>query len=219
MTPSTSPSSPAPRLRLAGLISGGGRTLLNLHDTIGRGELDAEVALVIASRPDIAGVARVRDRDIPVVCPARDDHDAISAALRDAGVDLVCLCGYLRWLRIDPWMRGRVINIHPSLLPAHGGHGMFGDRVHAAVLAAGDTRSGCTVHFVDEEYDHGPTILQRPCPVEPGDDVAALAARVFAEECIAYPEAVRAIAAGRVRMDQGQAVWSDPPTQATAARR
>lgn len=218
-SPSPGAATPGAHLRIAGLISGGGRTLLNLHDAIGRGELDAEIAVVIASRPDIAGVERIRARDVPVVCPARDDHDAISAVLQDAAVDLICLCGYLRWLRIDSWMRGRVINIHPSLLPAHGGHGMFGNRVHTAVLAAGDAESGCTVHFVDEEYDHGPTILQRRCPVEPGDEVRTLAARVFAEERIAFPEVIRAIAGGRVRMDQGQAVWSDPPAQATAARR
>lgn len=195
-----------PRPRLAGLISGGGRTLLNLADAIDRGDLDAEIAVAISSRPDAPGVARLRARGITVACPPRDDHEAISRILREADVDLVCLCGYLRWLRIDPWMRGRVINIHPSLLPRHGGHGMYGDRVHAAVLAAGDAESGCTVHVVDEQYDHGPTILQRRCPVEPGDDVASLAARVFAEECLAYPEAIALVASGAVRVEDGVVV-------------
>ena len=195
-----------PRPRLAGLISGGGRTLLNLAAAIDRGDLDAEIAIAISSRPDAPGVARLRERGITVACPARDDHEAISRILREADVDLVCLCGYLRWLRIDPWMRGRVINIHPSLLPRHGGHGMYGDRVHAAVLAAGDAESGCTVHVVDEQYDHGPTILQRRCPVEPGDDVASLAARVFREECRAYPEAITLVASGAVRVEDGEVV-------------
>ncbi len=197
------------RPRIAAMLSGGGRTLLNLADAIDAGRLDADVALVVSSRPDAAGVVRAEARGLPVACPERDDHDAIDAALASADVDLVCLCGYLRWLRIPAWLRGRVVNIHPSLLPAHGGRGMYGDRVHAAVLAAGDAETGCTVHFVDEEYDHGPTILQRRCPVEPGDDVATLAARVFAEECVAYPEAIAAVLAGRVRMERGRAIWRD----------
>ena len=198
-----------PRPRLAGLISGGGRTLLNLAEAIDRGELEAEIAIAISSRPDAPGVARLRDRGIEVACPPRDEHDRIAEILRDAEVDLICLCGYLRWLRIDPWMRGRVLNIHPSLLPRHGGHGMYGDRVHAAVLAAGYSESGCTVHFVDEQYDHGPTVLQRRCAVEPGDDVASLAARVFAEECLAYPEAISRVASGEVRFEDGPLVHGD----------
>lgn len=121
-------------------------------------------------------------------------HDHITSLLRDKRIDLVCLCGYLRWFRIDPDFRGRVINIHPALLPDFGGQGMHGEHVHRAVLAAGRTVSGCTVHHVDDEYDHGLVILQRTCPVLPGDDPSTLAARVFEQECIAYPEAIRRLA-------------------------
>lgn len=207
--PAARPAHPLRPTRLAGLISGGGRTLVNLHEAIERGELAAEIAVVIASRPTLVGVERARALGLEVVsCPDRADHDAVESALRAADVDLVCLCGYLRWLRIAPWMRGRVLNIHPSLLPRHGGQGMFGDRVHAAVLAAGEGETGCTVHFVDEEYDHGPTILQRRCVVQPGDDVRALADRVFAEECLAYPAAIGAVAEGRVQLEEGRAIWS-----------
>ena len=175
------------------------------------------VPLVISSRGRAPGVERARARGLPVRVATRaeldDDealHDAISAWLREAGVDLVCLCGYLRWLRVDPTLRGRVINIHPALLPDFGGRGMYGQRVHEAVLAAGRRLSGCTVHYVDDQYDHGPTILQRVCPVRPDDDADTLAARVFAEECIAYPEAIRRIAAGQVRLVGGRAVHLDP---------
>ncbi len=148
-------------------------------------------------------MARLRERglDVQVIDraaypdgDARDD--AITRCLTDAGTELVALCGYLRFFRVDPaWAGGRALNIHPALLPKFGGPGMYGDRVHAAVLAAGDPESGCTVHIVDDEYDHGPVVVQRRCPVRPGDDVDTLAARVFAEECLAYPEAIRIVAA------------------------
>jgi phosphoribosylglycinamide formyltransferase-1 len=187
--------------RLACLISGGGRTVLNLADRIDEGSLAATIGLVIASRPGIAGIERARERGLEVRIAARRDfdseddmHDAISAWLEEAGVDLVCLCGYLRWFRVDPSFAGRVINIHPALLPKFGGKGMHGDRVHRAVLEAGEKTSGCTVHLVDEEYDHGPVILRRTCPVRTDDTVESLAVRVFAEECIAYPEAIRRVA-------------------------
>jgi phosphoribosylglycinamide formyltransferase-1 len=129
--------------------------------------------------------------------PAADFDDRVDAALRAHGVELVCLCGYLRRLRVAAW-RGRALNIHPALLPDFGGAGMYGRRVHEAVLAAGRAESGCTVHWVDEQYDHGETVLQRRCPVEPGDTPETLAARVFAQELLAYPQAI-AIAAARVR--------------------
>jgi len=182
------------RLRIGALLSGGGRTLLNIADRIDAGDLDAEVAVVIASREGVAGVGRARDRGFDV--HVLDDDEAITATLLAASVNLVCLCGYLRLLRIDAAFEGRIINIHPALLPDFGGPGMYGERVHAAVLASGRTESGCTVHFVDEQYDHGPIILQRRCPVRPDDDVASLAARVFEQECIAYPEAIRRLAVG-----------------------
>jgi phosphoribosylglycinamide formyltransferase-1 len=113
-------------------------------------------------------------------------------------VDLACLAGFLRLLAVPPRWSGRVINIHPSLLPSFGGKGFYGDRVHAAVLAAGVAETGCTVHFVDDQYDHGTPILQRRVAVLPGDDVHTLAARVFEAEREALPEAIRLVLARRV---------------------
>lgn len=187
-------------LRIGALLSGGGRTLLNLADRIDDGTLAAKIAVVIASRPDVPGVqrARLRGLDVHIVPPG--SHDRITRLLVETDAALVCLCGYLHWLRVDEPLTGRVMNIHPALLPDFGGRGMYGARVHRAVLAAGGQESGCTVHFVDEQYDHGPIILQRRCPVLPDDDADALAARVFEQECIAYPEAISLFAAGRLEI-------------------
>ena len=205
-------------LRLGALVSGGGRTVLNLADRIADGTLPAEIGLVIASRPDCAAVERARGRGLEVRVADRRDfdsadalHDAITAWLTGRGTGLVCLCGYLRWFRIDEPFRGRAMNIHPALLPDFGGDGMYGHRVHEAVLAAGRKVSGCTVHFLDEQYDHGPIILQRTCPVLPNDDADTLAARVFEQECLAYPEAIRLFAAGRLRIAGDRVEILPPP--------
>ncbi|MDE0890007.1 MAG: formyltransferase family protein [Phycisphaerales bacterium] len=194
--------------RLGCLISGGGRTVLNLHAAIQRGEVPASIEVVVAHREDVVGVDRCRDAGLHVevvpVSPATSTSDRIDQTLERVGVELVCLCGYLRHFRVAPRWSDRVVNIHPSLLPKHGGPGMYGDRVHASVLAEGDAESGCTVHAVDEIYDHGAMILQRRCAVEPNDTPASLAARVFAAECEAMPEAIRAIAEGRIRLADGR---------------
>ncbi|MFZ4749173.1 MAG: phosphoribosylglycinamide formyltransferase [Phycisphaerales bacterium] len=184
--------------RLGILISGGGRSALNIHQACLRGELDARVALVIAHRDEIEGVERCRAAGLRVaVLPPGDGlADRIDAALDAAGVELVCLAGYLRRFRVGTRWAGRTMNIHPGLLPEFGGHGMYGLRVHRAVLAAGATESGCTVHEVDEEYDRGPAILVRTCPVLADDTPESLAARVFTEECKAYPDAIRMMLAG-----------------------
>jgi formyltetrahydrofolate-dependent phosphoribosylglycinamide formyltransferase len=198
---------------LAALISGGGRTLLNIADRIDDGSLNASIELVIASRGNCAGVKRSRERGLNTLVVARGDfadesamHDAISKQINERAIDLICLCGYLRHVRVDDNVRGRVMNIHPALLPDFGGIGMHGDAVHRAVLAAGKIVSGCTVHFVDDQYDHGPIILQRTCPVLPGDDENSLAARVFEQECIAYPEAIGLFSEGRLRVLDGRAL-------------
>ncbi len=198
-------------LRLAALISGAGRTLMNLADRIDDGSLPAYIELVIASRRSAPGVERCGARGLDVRLVLRRDfsseqqmHDAITAALLEKEIDLVCLCGYLRHFRVDEPFEGRVMNIHPALLPDFGGKGMHGLGVHRAVLEAGHTVSGCTVHFVDAEYDHGPISLQRVCPVLPDDDEAILAARVFEQECVAYPEAIRLFAEGRLRVAEGK---------------
>lgn len=190
-------------LRVAVLLSGSGRTLQNLLDLRERGELDLDPVLVIGSRPDAFGLERARRAGAPWLVLRRKDFPTDAAfsqqvfgACRQARADLVVLAGWLCLLcPIPDDFRGRVVNIHPALLPAFGGKGFYGDRVHAAVLAAGATESGCTVHLVDDEYDHGQVLLQRRVPVLPGDDVHALAARVFEAERLAYPEALRALAA------------------------
>ncbi len=182
-------------LRLGILVSGGGRSAVNLAEAIRRERIPAGIVAVIATRNEVPAIARCRAAGLPVsVVPVASDpatfDDRLDAALGDAGVELVVLAGYLRLFRVGERWRGRAINIHPALLPRHGGPGMFGDRVHRAVLAAGDAESGCTVHWVDEAYDRGEAILRRRCPVLPGDTPETLAARVFAEEKIALPEAI-----------------------------
>lgn len=209
------------RIRFACLISGGGRTLMNIADQIDAGKLDASIELVISSRGDAAGVEKARARGFNTLIIRRADfatenamHDAITKHLHEHRIDLVCLCGYLRKIRIDEPFHLRVMNIHPALLPEFGGQGMHGDTVHRAVLAAGKTTSGCTVHFVDEHYDHGPIILQRTVPVLAGDDEHSLAARVFEQECIAYPQAIALFAQNRLSVVNGRVAIrpaADPP--------
>jgi formyltetrahydrofolate-dependent phosphoribosylglycinamide formyltransferase len=191
------------RARLAVFASGGGRSLENLAELGARGALAAELVLLVADRPAIGALERAARLGIEaIVLPYADLGGPAGfsarafAELEARRVDLAVLAGFLRLLRVPPGWTGRVINIHPALLPAFGGKGYYGDRVHAAVLAAGERESGCTVHFVDDQYDHGQPILQRRVPVLPGDDVHALAARVFAEETRALPEAIRQVLAG-----------------------
>ncbi len=199
-------------LSLACMASGGGRTILNLLDVIESGQLPAKIDIVLTSRPDTPAASRCRDRGLTVEEPPRDiDVDAwILNRLEKHAPELVCLCGYLRLLPIPPGLIDRVINIHPALLPDFGGRGMYGAAVHEAVLQSGRAESGCTVHLVDDVYDHGVTILQRRCPVLIGDDADSLAARVFEQECIALPEAIRLIWERRVRRSNGPVEIAEP---------
>jgi formyltetrahydrofolate-dependent phosphoribosylglycinamide formyltransferase len=197
-------------IRLAVLLSGSGTTLQNLIDRIADGRLKAEIVLVIASKPGVAGLTRAREAGIPAKLVDRKAYatvDAFSEALfapcREAGSDLVCLAGFLQLIRIPEDFRNRVMNIHPALIPAFCGKGYYGHKVHEAVLASGITVSGCTVHFADNEYDHGPIILQRTVPVLTTDTPDSLAARVFEQECEAYPEAITLFAEGRLPMEFG----------------
>jgi len=179
--------------------------------------LAAEVAVVIASRGQIRGVEIGRAAGIPthVVRPKEYPSvaaysDAMVRILDDSRVDLVCLAGFLAYWIVPERRLGRVMNIHPALLPAFGGMGMYGRHVHEAVIGRGCKVSGCTVHFVDNEYDAGPIILQRTVPVYAEDSGEDLAARVFTEECIAYPEAIRLFAEGRLRVEGKRVVIDDP---------
>ncbi|MBK8978122.1 MAG: phosphoribosylglycinamide formyltransferase [Planctomycetes bacterium] len=182
------PTAATSKPRIGVLLSGGGRTLQNLLDRAALGTLAGVVVCVASNRADAFGLERARRASLPTLV-SRDDAE-IYAFLESHGAELLCLCGYLRLLSIPPHWRGRVLNIHPALLPRHGGKGYYGDRVHAAVLAARDTESGCTVHYCDDRYDTGAIVVQKRVPVLPGDDVHMLAARVFEAECEAYPEAI-----------------------------
>ena len=175
----------------------------NLESCIRRGELNAVIRLVVSSRPGTGAEQRASDLGLPMEVVDRRQFDGPSGfsdvvfrKLREAEIDLACLGGFLSRLDIPGDFKGRVVNIHPALLPSFGGRGMFGLRVHEAVIAAGCKVSGCTVHFCDQEYDTGPIIVQRTCPVLPDDTPQALADRVFAQECLAYPEAIRLIEKG-----------------------
>ena len=195
-------------LRLAVLVSGSGTTLQNLIDRIAARALDARIDLVIGSRPGLLGLKRAADAKLPNFVVDRREFDDSAAFSRqvfslcdDARVDLICLAGWLCLLDLPERYAGRVMNIHPALLPSFGGRGMFGKKVHQAVLDHGCKVSGCTVHFVDNTYDTGPIILQRTCPVLDDDRADTLAHGVFEEEKIAYPEAVRLFQAGRLKIE------------------
>ena len=183
-------------LRLAALISGSGSTLQNLLDCRDRGQLDILVPLAIADR-DCTGIQRAEARGVPVVLLSRKRLSAeefssqVFSRLRNEPVELVGLAGFLSQLIIPPDFENRVMNIHPALIPAFCGAGMYGQRVHQAVLDRGCRITGCTVHFADNEYDHGPILVQKCVPVLPDDTAKTLSARVFEAECIAYPEAIR----------------------------
>jgi phosphoribosylglycinamide formyltransferase-1 len=195
-------------IRLAVLISGGGTTLANLVEKICEHKLDAEIRIVIASRPDCGGVPRAAQYGLRCEVIQRKSFagleqfsEAIFSQCRDAEVDLVICGGFLALLKIPTDFSGRVMNIHPSLIPAFSGQGYHGSRVHEAALRRGAKVSGCTVHFVDDEYDHGPIIVQRTVPVLDNDTPDDLAARVFVAECEALPEAIRMFASGRLEID------------------
>lgn len=189
------------------LISGGGTTLANLAAEVAAGRLDARIRRVVCSKEDAAGIEKSRQTGFDtVVLPRRRfcSHDAfgeaVTAAVSESVCDLVLMAGFTHlWLIPEPWL-GKVMNIHPALIPSFCGRGLHGMRVHRAVIASGVKISGCTVHFADNEYDHGPIILQRPVPVEFDDTPETLQERVFAEECIAYPLAVRRFAEGRLEI-------------------
>lgn len=185
---------------LAVLISGGGTTLKNLIALRDRGELDVDFRLVLSSKKDAGGLAFAEAASIPcLVVPKRKTHtpeehsESIFGPIRKSGAKLVVMGGYLQHVLIPADFENRVINIHPSLIPSFSGKGMYGLRVHQAVLDFGAKVTGCTVHFVDNEYDHGPIILQRACEVLESDTAESLQKRVFELECLALPDAIRTL--------------------------
>ena len=213
-------------LKLAVLLSGGGTTLANLLDWQQRGDLHAEVGLVISSRSTAPGLKIAENagvktkvvraskfnisaregeliRDWPAMSRELDSH------ILDGGYDLVVMAGFLCRYLFSPKLEGRVLNIHPSLIPMFCGEGMYGHRVHEAVVEAGVRVTGCTVHFADHSYDTGPIILQRCCPVYSDDTPDDVAARVFREECRAYPESINLLAEGRVHFTTARRTYVD----------
>ncbi len=187
---------------MAVLISGAGRTLENLLRSIELGELDARVCVVISSVPEVRGLEIAASAGIPAITVQRSSFgslagysEAIHAAAAPHAPDFFVMAGFLRRMLVLPGWEGRILNIHPALLPEAAsyaaGRGLFGERVHAAVLANGDRVTGATVHVVTDEYDAGPPLARVEVPVREGDTPERLAARVFAAECALYPATIR----------------------------
>ncbi len=183
--------------KFALFISGGGGNALNLVRACREGRIPAEPALVVASKETAPGVLKLRNEGLLVV--VLDPKDAGSdeaysmaclGAAEAAGADFIALAGWLRKLFIPQEWDGRILNIHPGLLPRFGGHGMYGMHVHRAVLASGEKESGCTVHLVDNELDHGRKLAETRVPVLPGDSPESLQQRVYAAEMDLYPKAM-----------------------------
>jgi formyltetrahydrofolate-dependent phosphoribosylglycinamide formyltransferase len=196
--PSTSSIS---KPRLAVLLSGSGRTLENLLRVTAEGSLDAEVVAVVSSRSGVRGITIAEQAGLPVIAISRkrfEDDETFTTAILDwlapFSPDLIIHAGFLRKLVIPAEWEGRMLNIHPSLIPESGaaGKGFYGHYVHEAVLNSGAAESGATVHVLDNEYDEGPILMKARVPVLPGDTADTLAARVFAAECDLYPRAIAA---------------------------
>ncbi len=196
-------------LNLAILISGSGTTLQNLIDKINDKTLNANIQIVISSAPATYGIKRAEQNNIPVAIVQRKGYNnseifsnTIINEIEKYSVDLIILAGFLHLFKIPDKYTGKVMNIHPGLIPSFCGKGYYGHHVHEAVVESGVKVSGCTVHFVDNEYDCGPIIIQRVIQVHEDDSPETLAQRVFKEECIAYPEAINLFAEGRLKIEE-----------------
>lgn len=196
-------------LKLGVLLSGSGTTLQNLIDLIETGKLDAEISCVISSRAGAYGLERARSHDIPSHLVSRKEFGAddigfnreIWCDLREHNVELVVLAGFMSLLEVPEDYENRIINVHPALIPAFCGQGMYGHHVHEAVIEYGVKVTGATVHIVDHEYDHGPIILQEAVPVLEDDTPETLAERVQAKERELYPKAIQLFAQGRIKVE------------------
>ena len=205
-------------VRLGVLISGGGRTMENFADRIRQGSLRAEIPLVIASKAECTGIARARDAGLNCEIMTPQEFDSVAAysaaifeRMRELNVDLVVLAGFLSLVKIPDDFEFRVLNIHPALIPAFCGHGFYGSRVHRAAIERGVRVSGCTVHFADNEYDHGPILIQRTVMIPDETTPEELADLVFEQECIAYPEAIRKVVSGRLQIEGQRTVMRRVP--------
>jgi phosphoribosylglycinamide formyltransferase-1 len=199
-------------LRIAVLISGNGRTLKNFIDLENTGELPIDIRLVISSDPRAGGLPYARAAGILSMAFQRSNylagapgHEPYSAdiftACREAQVDYVVMAGFLKYLHIPEDFEQRVLNIHPSLIPKFCGHGMYGHHVHTAVLKQKAKVTGCTVHFADNIYDHGPILWQQSVPVHDDDTSETLADRVFTAELEAYPKVLRLLAENQLEIE------------------
>lgn len=202
-------------MKIAVFISGSGTTLRNLIAHRQQGKLSVEIGLVVSSSGQAAGLAYADGAGIPTaVIEAKTYRTPESfselafAECRQRQITWVVLGGFLRRLAIPADFQNRVINIHPSLIPAFCGHGYYGAKVHQAVIDYGCRISGCTVHLVDDEFDHGPILAQSAVPVLPTDSAASLAARVFAEECELYPRVINQLAQATPDVVGRQVHWN-----------
>jgi len=196
------------------LASGSGRSIENLADWIGRGDLDTEIRHVIASKEGLGVLERASRLKLPATVIGRDTHPdskirntALIECIDALNPDLIVMAGWLLLLPIPAHWEGKVINIHPALIPAYSGKGYWGHHVHEAVVRDRQSLSGCTIHFASSEYDLGPIILQESVPCLPDDTADSLATRVFKAEKKALPEAIDHLLSGRVRQEEDQAVW------------
>ncbi|MCP4645101.1 MAG: phosphoribosylglycinamide formyltransferase [bacterium] len=195
-------------VKLAVLLSGSGTTLQNLIDRIDEGSLDATIACVVSSKKSAYGLDRAHNHDIPAEAVHRKSfadldafNDAIWDAVRKHEPELVVLAGFMSLLHVPADFTGRIVNIHPALIPAFCGKGMYGHHVHEAVLEYGAKLTGVTVHFADDQYDHGPIIYQEAVPVLDDDTADTLADRVQEKEREVYPKVLQLFAEGRVRLE------------------
>jgi formyltetrahydrofolate-dependent phosphoribosylglycinamide formyltransferase len=195
-------------LKIAVLLSGSGTTLENLFEKIEAGDVPGEVVLVVSSLSKAYGLERAKKRNVPTAVFPRKKHadipsytDAIFARVRESGAELVVLAGFMVQIGVPDDFRNRILNVHPALIPSFCGKGLYGHYAHEAVIEFGAKVSGCTVHFVDDEYDHGPIVIQRAVDVLDDDTADTLAERVQAAERAAYPEAIKLFAQGRLKVE------------------
>jgi len=196
-------------LNLAILISGSGTTLQNIIDKINDNALNARIQVVVCNSPDAYGIKRAEQNNIPTAIVQHKGHNqtetfsnTIIEEIEKYPVDLIILAGFLHLFKIPDSYSGKVMNIHPGLIPSFCGKGYYGHHVHKAAIDSGVKISGCTVHFVDNEYDRGPIIIQRAVHVDTDDTPDTLAQKVFKEECIAYPEAIRLFSEGKLKIEE-----------------
>ncbi|OGQ99159.1 MAG: phosphoribosylglycinamide formyltransferase [Deltaproteobacteria bacterium RIFOXYD12_FULL_55_16] len=178
-------------MKMAVLLSGSGRTLDNFHERLATGAMRGSIEVVLSNLPEALGLTKARKYGYPAF--HAQDNAAINAILQEYEIQLVLLAGYLKLYQPPAHLRRAVLNIHPSLIPAFCGAGMYGLRVHRAVKARGCKVSGCTVHFANEVYDEGPIVIQHCVALDDADTPEDIAARVFAAECEAYPEAINTV--------------------------